>query len=72
MAPPTISNLARPGGWCAMNLYAKFRELIASILRWIAAQGRLPADLDLQRLAVEPPRNSAHGGLSTNAAMDEG
>jgi arginyl-tRNA synthetase len=52
-----------------MNLYAKLRELIASILRWIAAQGRLPADLDLQRLAVEPPRDSAHGGLSTNAAM---
>src|ERR1700730_16391912 len=52
-----------------MNLFAEFHELIASILRRIAAQGRLPADLDLQRFVVEPPRDSAHGDLSTNAAM---
>jgi arginyl-tRNA synthetase len=52
-----------------MNLYAGFHELIGSILRRIAAQGRLPADLDLQRFAVEPPRDPAHGDLSTNAAM---
>jgi arginyl-tRNA synthetase len=29
----------------------------------------LPAGLDLGRVAVEPPRDSAHGDLSTNAAM---
>src|ERR1700730_4532225 len=52
-----------------MNLYAKFHALIAAILRRIAARGRLPADLDLQRFAVEPPRDPAHGDLSTNAAM---
>ena len=52
-----------------MNLYAEFHALIGSILRRIAAGGRLPADLDLQRLVVEPPRDPAHGDLSTNAAM---
>src|ERR1700736_2740306 len=52
-----------------MNLYAEFHALIGSILRRIAAGGRLPADLDLQRFAVEPPRDPAHGDLSTNAAM---
>ncbi len=52
-----------------MNLFAEFHELIASILRWIATDGRLPADLDLQRFAVDPPRDPAHGDLSTNAAM---
>ncbi|MGH6831166.1 MAG: arginine--tRNA ligase, partial [Methylocella sp.] len=52
-----------------MNLYAEFHELIASILRRIAARGRLPADLDLQRFVVEPPRDNAHGDLATNAAM---
>src|SRR6202040_939159 len=52
-----------------MNLYAKFHALIAAILRRIAARGRLPPDLDLQRFAVEPPRDPAHGDLSTNAAM---
>jgi arginyl-tRNA synthetase len=48
-----------------MHLYAGFHELIAAILRRIAADGRLPADLDLERFVVEP----AHGDLSTNAAM---
>jgi arginyl-tRNA synthetase len=52
-----------------MNLYAEFQDLIASILRQIAASGRLPEDLDLQRFAVEPPRDPAHGDLATNAAM---
>src|ERR1700719_4325076 len=52
-----------------MNIYAKFHELIAAILGRIAAQARLPADLDLQRFVVEPPRDPAHGDLSTNAAM---
>src|SRR5262249_47708637 len=52
-----------------MNLYAEFQELIASILGRIAASGRLPEDLDLQRFVVEPPRDPAHGDLSTNAAM---
>src|ERR1700730_1568471 len=52
-----------------MNLFSKFHELIAATLGRIAAQGRLPADLDLQRFVVEPPRDPAHGDLSTNAAM---
>src|ERR1700724_2648182 len=52
-----------------MTLYAKFQDLIASILRRIAASGRLPENLDLQRFVVEPPRDPAHGDLSTNAAM---
>ncbi len=52
-----------------MNLYAEFQDLIASILRQIAASGRLPAGLDLQRFSVEPPRDSAHGDLATNAAL---
>src|ERR1700720_4465702 len=52
-----------------MNLFSKFHELIAATLGRIPAQGRLPADLDLQRFVVEPPRDPAHGDLSTNAAM---
>jgi arginyl-tRNA synthetase len=52
-----------------MNLFAEFHALIAAILRRIAADGRLPADLDLERFVVEPPRDTAHGDLSTNAAM---
>jgi arginyl-tRNA synthetase len=52
-----------------MNLFAEFHGLIASILNKIAASGRLPTDLDLQRFIVEPPRDPAHGDLATNAAM---
>jgi arginyl-tRNA synthetase len=52
-----------------MNLYAEFQDLIASVLRKIAASGRLPEDLDLARFVVEPPRDAAHGDLATNAAM---
>ncbi|MGH6857272.1 MAG: arginine--tRNA ligase [Methylocella sp.] len=52
-----------------MNLFGEFHALIASILRRIVVSGRLPENLDLQRFAVEPPRDPAHGDLSTNAAM---
>jgi arginyl-tRNA synthetase len=52
-----------------MNLFAEFHGLIASILRKIAAGGRLPESLDVDRFVVEPPRDSGHGDLATNAAM---
>jgi len=52
-----------------MNIFAEFQERIASLLSRIVASGRLPADLDLGRFVVEPPRDPAHGDLATNAAM---
>jgi arginyl-tRNA synthetase len=52
-----------------MNIFAEFQERIATHLRGIIADGRLPADLDLGRFVVEPPRDPAHGDLATNAAM---
>jgi arginyl-tRNA synthetase len=48
-----------------MNLFSHFRDVVIAEL---AAIG-LPADLDTSRIAVEPPRDPAHGDLSTNAAM---
>src|SRR5271165_6412414 len=52
-----------------MNLFSEFHGVITSILLRIAASGRLPADLDLKRFIVEPPRDPTHGDLATNAAM---
>ncbi|SFK27771.1 arginine--tRNA ligase [Methylocapsa palsarum] len=52
-----------------MNLFAEFHDLVASILQTIVASQRLPADLDLSRFVVEPPRDPAHGDLAVNAAM---
>ena len=52
-----------------MNLFATFHERVAAILSGIIADGRLPADLDLRRFVVEPPRDPSHGDLAVNAAM---
>ncbi len=52
-----------------MNLFADFQSRIANLLQKRIAAGDLPLDLDLGRFVVEPPREAAHGDLSTNAAM---
>jgi arginyl-tRNA synthetase len=51
------------------NIFADFRRLVLAALDELAATGVLPRGLDLGRVAVELPRDSAHGDLSTNAAM---
>jgi arginyl-tRNA synthetase len=35
----------------------------------LAGEGGWPADIDLSRVVVEPPRDAAHGDMATNAAM---
>ena len=53
-----------------MNIFEDFQA--AGRARLLAAcdrGGRLPETLDLTRFVVEPPREAAHGDLSTNAAM---
>jgi arginyl-tRNA synthetase len=52
-----------------MNVFADFQARVAALLEKRVAAGELPRDLDLGRFVVEPPRDSAHGDLSTNAAM---
>ncbi|HMB10531.1 arginine--tRNA ligase [Saliniramus sp.] len=52
-----------------MNLFATFEERVALALRNLQQAGDLPADLDISRAVVEPPRDPAHGDLATNAAM---
>ncbi|HKK37567.1 MAG TPA: arginine--tRNA ligase, partial [Paracoccaceae bacterium] len=52
-----------------MNLFADIRTLVVSSLGAMADEGALPADLDLSAVAVEPPRDPAHGDMATNAAM---
>ncbi len=52
-----------------MNLFAEIRGLVTETLAGLAAEGRLPAGLDLSAIAVEPPRDPAHGDMATNAAM---
>ena len=52
-----------------MNIFAIFHDRVTAILAGIIAEERLPADLDLSRFVVEPPRDLAHGDLAVNAAM---
>src|SRR3954471_13477186 len=51
------------------NVFGDFRRLAIAALDDLAAQGALPCGLALSRVAVEPPRDPAHGDLATNAAM---
>jgi arginyl-tRNA synthetase len=52
-----------------VNIFGDFRRLVLAALDGLAAQGALPAGTDYGRVAVEPPRDPAHGDLATNAAM---
>ena len=51
------------------NIFGDFRRLVVAALDRLAAEGVLPPGLDFSRVAVEPPRDPAHGDLATNAAM---
>ena len=52
-----------------MTVYARFAAHIGSILDQLEASGQLAPGVDRGGLAVEPPRDPAHGDLATNAAM---
>ncbi len=52
-----------------MNLFADIRGLVVEALGQMQAGGALPAGLTLDNVAVEPPRDAAHGDMATNAAM---
>src|ERR1700752_5204030 len=51
------------------NIFGDFRRLVLAGLDDMVAAGTLPPGLDVGRIAVEPPRDPAHGDLATNAAM---
>lgn len=52
-----------------MNLFADIKTLVLDSLAELQAEGALPEGLDLDNVAVEPPRDALHGDMATNAAM---
>ncbi|MCH8466695.1 MAG: arginine--tRNA ligase [Roseinatronobacter sp.] len=52
-----------------MNLFSDIRTLVISCLDAMGRSGTLPEGLDFAQVAVEPPRDVAHGDMATNAAM---
>jgi arginyl-tRNA synthetase len=52
-----------------MNLFSEIRTLVLQELGELQAEGVLPEGLAFDNVAVEPPRDAAHGDMATNAAM---
>ncbi|MET3760244.1 arginine--tRNA ligase [Sphingomonas sp. UYEF23] len=52
-----------------MTLYTRFAAHIDAVLDALEASGDLPAGLNRANITVEPPRDTTHGDLATNAAM---
>ena len=53
----------------AQNIFAEILDRVHRANDELIAAGVLPAEIDQSRIAVEPPRDSAHGDMATNAAM---
>ena len=52
-----------------MNIFADIRTSVIETLVAMVADGDLPSGLSWGNVAVEPPRDPAHGDMATNAAM---
>ncbi|MDJ1016403.1 MAG: arginine--tRNA ligase [Paracoccaceae bacterium] len=52
-----------------MNIFDEIRTSIIETLDAMVADGELPSGLSWGNVAVEPPRDPAHGDMATNAAM---
>ena len=52
-----------------MNFFKAFHTDISKVITDLAAEGTLPEGLDCSRMTCEPPRDSSHGDVATNAAM---
>ncbi|WP_375652941.1 arginine--tRNA ligase [Bartonella sp. MR110HLJHH] len=52
-----------------MNIFKNFEKKIKRSIESSDIKGKNGEDLDLSKITVDPPRDSSHGHLSTNAAM---
>ena len=52
-----------------MNLFSEIRGLVLDALAQMQSEGALAQGLSFDNVAVEPPRDAAHGDMATNAAM---
>ncbi|WP_208435701.1 arginine--tRNA ligase [Bartonella phoceensis] len=52
-----------------MNVFKNFEKKIRKSIESSDIKGKNVEDIDLSKITVDPPRDSSHGHLSTNAAM---
>src|SRR4030081_360527 len=51
------------------HLFADVLARVHAVCGALAAEGGWSPNIDLSRIVVEPPRDSSHGDMATNAAM---
>src|ERR1700722_7114273 len=51
------------------HLFANVLARVHAVCGALAREGGWPANIDLSRVVVEPPRDASHGDMATNAAM---
>lgn len=52
-----------------MNIFHFFHKFVLATIEQLKKNHNWPEDLDTSKVVVEPPKESSHGDLSTNAAM---
>ncbi|MCE2510585.1 MAG: arginine--tRNA ligase [Alphaproteobacteria bacterium] len=52
-----------------MNLFKYFQSEVLNVVEEMTVAGKLPAGIDSTKIVTEPPREAAHGDVSTNAAL---
>jgi arginyl-tRNA synthetase len=52
-----------------LSVFKQFQGAVATAIEALQRAGKLPEGLDLARVAVEPPREAAHGDLACNVGM---
>jgi arginyl-tRNA synthetase len=52
-----------------MNFFNYITDIVNKELKELSASGTLPTGLEFKNVTVEPPRDSSHGDVATNAAM---
>lgn len=52
-----------------MNIFDTFSQALKTIVSGLEKDGKLPENLDLKNVTIEPPRDASHGDISTNIAM---
>ncbi len=56
-------------GVTIQTLHGAFRAKLDAVLNALEMEGHLPPEVNRDGVAVEPPRDAAHGDLAVNAAM---
>jgi arginyl-tRNA synthetase len=52
-----------------VTIFQQYAGIVGTIIDGLEAAGTVPAGIDRSNVAIEPPRDPAHGDLAINAAM---